>query len=196
MSSSHAARVRSIVAAARNDVHTEDSVFKAVRAVVEKMSPTLPSLIKRGDKVLVKVNMGCTGMREPELRYTSHPTYVQAIIECLLDCGAKVMFGDDVSRVAKHVNRLWASTGMTTVAARTGAQLVDFVTAGGREVRGFLPYPRTHFITNLAFEADAIINAANCRSLLYVGLSGAIKNMFGTVLGTRKGRLHGLFPDI
>jgi uncharacterized protein (DUF362 family)/ferredoxin len=140
--------------------------------------------------------MGCSGLREPEMRYTSHPTYVQAIIECLLDCGAKVMFGDDVSRAAKHVHRLWASTGMVDVASRTGAQLVDFVSAGGREVRGLLSYPRTHFITNLVYEADVIVNAASCRSLADVVLSGAIKNMFGTVLGRRKRQLHALFPDI
>ncbi len=140
--------------------------------------------------------MGCTGVRSPEMRYTSHPFYVEAIIECLQDCGARVIFGDDVSRAARYIQGLWASTGMLDVANRTGAKLVDFVSCGGREVRGRLSYPRTHFVSNWVFEADAVVNAANCRSLSDVVMSGAIKNMFGTVLGTRKGQLHGMFPDI
>jgi uncharacterized protein (DUF362 family) len=76
-----------------------------------------------------------------------------------------------------------------------GARLVDFIQAGGREVRGFLRFPKTHLITNLVLDADVIVNAANCRSLAKVTLSGAIKNMFGTVLGVRKTKSHSLFPD-
>lgn len=161
----------------------------AIRNVVEHLSPPLPTLIGRSDKVLVKVNMGCSGVRSPELRYTSHPAYVEAIIGVLQDCGTKVIFGDDVSRDPRHIPRLWSATGMSDVAKRTGARLVDFISAGGREVRGSLLYPRTHFITNLVFEADAIVNAANCRSLSPVVMSGAIKNMFGVVLGRRKRNL-------
>src|SRR5712692_2407413 len=85
--------------------------------------------------------------------------------------------------------------GMSGVAKRTGARLADFVQAGAREVRGFLRFPKTYLITNLVFDADLIVNAANCRSLSKVVLSGAIKNMFGAMLGLRKLRIHQLFPD-
>ncbi len=158
------------------------------------LEPKLSSLVKHGDRVFLKVNMGCSGYRQPEERYTSHPAYVQAIIESLADCGARVTFGDDVSRTA-HYERIWQRTGMSDVARRTGARLVDFVQAGGREVRGFLQFPRSHLVTNLAFDADVIVNAASSRSLSPVILSGAVKNMFGTVLGLRKLRIHKLFPD-
>jgi uncharacterized protein (DUF362 family)/ferredoxin len=189
-------RPKSIVAAGISPAHTPEHVSAGIRNAIENLSPSLSSLVARGDKVLVKVNMGCSGARSPELRYTSHPAYVEAIIRCLQDCGADVTFGDDVSRAPRHIDRLWKETGMTEVARRTGAKLADFIAAGGREVRGFLLYPRTHFITNLAFEADVIVNAANCRSLADVVMSGAIKNMFGLLLGRRKRQLHALFPDI
>ena len=182
------------VSAAHNYTHQRETVAAAVRLVVDNLDPPLASLVKRGDHVLVKVNMGCTSFRDPGERYTSHPAYVEAIIECLLDCGAHVTFGDDVSRTAQY-ERIWNKTGMTEVAKRTGARLVDFVQAGGREVRGFLRFPRTHLITNLVFDCDLVVNAANCRSLSTVVLSGAIKNMFGVMLGRRKMRIHQLFPD-
>jgi uncharacterized protein (DUF362 family)/Pyruvate/2-oxoacid:ferredoxin oxidoreductase delta subunit len=182
------------VSAARNETHEQESVGVAVRSVVEHLDPPLSSVVRAGDRVLVKVNMGCHGFRDPTERMTSHPAYVQAIIECLLDCGARVTFGDDVARSAQF-EWIWRKTGMTDVASRTGAQLADFVQAGGREVRGFLQFPRTHLITNLVFDADVIVNAASCRSLPTVVLSGAIKNMFGVMLGVRKQRIHNLFPN-
>ena len=187
-------RPLTFVSTAQNDSHTREVIAAAVRSVVDHLEPPLTSLIRHGDRVLVKVNMGCTGFRIPEERFTSHPAYVEAIIECLLDCGAHVTFGDDVARSAQY-ERIWQKTGMSDVAKRTGASLVDFVEAGGREVRGFLRFPRTYLLTNLVFDADVIVNAANLRSLATTMLSGAIKNMFGTMLGTRKLRIHQLFSN-
>jgi len=187
-------RPSACVSAAQNDCHAREVVSAAVRSVVDHLEPPLSSLIRRGDRVLVKANMGCSGFRNPEDRVTSHPAYLEAIIECLLDCGARVTFGDDVARTAQY-QRIWHKTGMSEVAKRTGARLADFVQAGGREVRGFLQFPKTYLITNLVFDADVIVNAANCRSLSKVVLSGAIKNMFGAMLGLRKLRIHQLFFD-
>ncbi len=187
-------RPSAFVSAAQNDCHAREVVSAAVRSVVDHLEPPLSSLIRRGDRVLVKANMGCSGFRNPEDRVTSHPAYLEAIIECLLDCGARVTFGDDVARTVQY-QHIWHKTGMSGVAKRTGARLADFVQAGAREVRGFLRFPKTYLITNLVFDADLIVNAANCRSLSKVVLSGAIKNMFGAMLGLRKLRIHQLFPD-
>jgi uncharacterized protein (DUF362 family)/Pyruvate/2-oxoacid:ferredoxin oxidoreductase delta subunit len=184
----------SVVSAAHNESHAPEATATAIRSVVEHLDPSLSSFIRRGDHVLVKVNMGCAGFRDPGERFTSHPAYVEAIIECLLDCGARVTFGDDVARTAQY-ERIWDKTGMSEVAGRTGARLVDFVQAGGRETSGFLRFPRAHLITNLVFDADVVVNAANGRSLSTVVLSGAVKNMFGVMLGLRKARIHALFPD-
>ena len=163
-------RPSACVSAAQNDCHAREVVSAAVRSVVDHLEPPLSSLIRRGDRVLVKANMGCSGFRDPQERVTSHPAYLEAIIECLLDCGARVTFGDDVARTAQY-QRIWHTTGMSEVAKRTGAHLADFVQAGGREVRGFLQFPKTYLITNLVFDADVIVNAANCRSLSKVVLS-------------------------
>ncbi len=185
---------KSIVSAARNENHTCSSVAKALRNLIDHLDVPLPSIVKRGDHVLIKVNMGCSGARDPGLRLTTHPTVAQAIIESLLDCGAVVSFGDDVSRSGKHSLSIYERTGMSEVAKRTGAKLIDFVAAGAREVRGGLLYPRSYLVTNAYFEADVVVNAASCRSgPVVVGMSGAIKNMFGCVVGLRKQLIHDLF---
>jgi uncharacterized protein (DUF362 family)/NAD-dependent dihydropyrimidine dehydrogenase PreA subunit len=166
-----------------------------MRHLLDHLSPSLSAIVARGDRVLVKVNMGCSGGRDPKDRVTTHPRVVEALINALLDCGAHVSFGDDVARAGKHYEQIYRATGMLDVAKRTGASLVDFVAAGGREVRGGLFYPRKYLVTNAYFEADVVINAASCRSHAGVGMSGAIKNMFGCVLGLRKQSIHNLFPN-
>ena len=182
------------VAAAENNSYDLGTVRKAVRQAVDSLGPSPLDFIRRGDKVLIKVNMGCSGLRDPALRQTTHPTIARAMIETLIDCGARVYFGDDVARSGKHSNAIHVSTGMADVAAATGATLVDFVTCGAREVRSGLLYPSSYLVTNAYFDADLVINAANCRSgPSIVGMSGAIKNMFGCVVGRRKLHLHNLF---
>ncbi len=185
---------RSVVSAARSDAHEFRSVDKAIRNIIENSSPQLCSIVRRGCRVLVKVNMGCTGARQPEARLTTHPLMVEAIIHALHDCGAIVSFGDDAARAGKHYEAIYRATGMLDVAKRTGATLVDFVAAGAREIRGGLLYPRKYLVTNAYFDSDVVINAASCRSHVGLGLSGAIKNMFGCIVGLRKQLIHGLFP--
>ena len=56
-------------------------------------------------------------------------------------------------------------------------------------------YPRHYFVSNAYFQADVVINLANLRSHADVVLSGAIKNMFGMVIGKRKAFIHHLFRN-
>jgi uncharacterized protein (DUF362 family)/NAD-dependent dihydropyrimidine dehydrogenase PreA subunit len=151
-------------------------------------------VIKNKTRVLVKVNMGCSGVRQPEKRLGTHPVVLEAIVRALLDCGATVSFGDDVARAGRYSEHIYRTTGMLDVAKRTGAALVDFVALGAREVRGRLACPRHYLITNAYFDADVVINAASCRSHVGIGMSGAVKNMFGCVIGSRKQLIHNLFP--
>lgn len=183
------------VAVARNCAYTSESVHAAVRELRARLDPPLPDLVRPGMRVFVKVNLGCGGLRRPEERYSSHPLMVEAVIRALQECGAEVRFGDDVSRV-RRPETLWSSTGMVEVARHTGAALVDLLLEGGREVPTHLLYPRTHFIANAILDADLVVNLANCRSLTPVVMSGAVKNMFGCVVGPeRRSRMHAIFPE-
>jgi uncharacterized protein (DUF362 family)/ferredoxin len=186
---------KGIVAGALSNSHSTPAMVLSVRRLLDSLSPPLTSLVKPTDRVLIKVNMACSGLRAPSDRVTTHPTFVAEMIRALRDCRAKVSLGDDVARVGKHCEEIWRKTGMWDVAQQTGSELVDFVTVGAREVRGSLLYPRKYLVTNAYFDTDVVINAANCRSHPNIVLSGAIKNMFGFVIGKRKALMHHLFWD-
>lgn len=182
------------VSAARNESYDRSSVRRALRDSLDTLQPPLPTIARPGHRVLVKVNLGCSGSRSPANRLTTHPSVAEAIIEALLDCGARVSFGDDVSRAGQYCEAVYKATGMAEVADRTGATLVDFVAAGAREIPSTLSFPSRYLVTNAYFESDAVVNAANCRSgPVIVGMSAAIKNMFGCVVGRRKQHIHDLF---
>src|SRR5689334_19493828 len=108
-----------IVAAVRNDSYSRASMGAAITNLIANVVPSLPSLIRHGDRALVKVSMGCSGLRSPSDRVTTHPILVEAIIRALQDCGAQVCFGDDVARVGKHCRELWIATEMQRVADAT-----------------------------------------------------------------------------
>jgi uncharacterized protein (DUF362 family)/Pyruvate/2-oxoacid:ferredoxin oxidoreductase delta subunit len=186
--------ITATVAVATSTSYSPRSVTRCIRSLLDSLGPAIYGRIRRGDRVFVKINLGCSGAREPEQRLTTHPVLIESLITFLIDCGASVVFGDDVARAGKHVEQIYQKTGMRAVASRTGAQLVDFVSAGAREVRGRLMLPRRYLVTNVYFEADRIINLANCRSHVGITLSGAMKNMFGCVVGLRKAMIHNMFP--
>src|SRR5688500_7643624 len=85
---------RVVVAAAESLTYERKAMARAVRQMLDGLEPPLHRLVHRGDRVIVKVNMGRSGARRPEERYTSHPLYVEALLEALLDCGGHVAFGD------------------------------------------------------------------------------------------------------
>ena len=149
------------IAAVLNTTHDRRAVETAVRGLAGQLQPALPALVKRGDRVLVKVNLGPPGGRRPEDRFTSHPAYMEAVIRVLLDCGARVYFGDDVDRTGRHCQSIWRATGAWEVARRTRATLVDFAAYGARERRGRLWFPRHYLVSNAYLESDVVINAAN-----------------------------------
>jgi len=185
----------STVFAVRHEAYEFATTQRAVADLVSALQPTLATLFKKGNRVLVKVNMGCTGARGPGDRYTTHPLIAECVIRALQEFGGIVSFGDDVARSGRHAEQIWRTTRMREVAERTGATLVDFVTTGAREVRGSMFYPRRYFVSNAFYEADVVINLANLRSHADVVLSGAIKNMFGMVVGKRKALIHHLFRN-
>ncbi|RJP81394.1 MAG: DUF362 domain-containing protein [Candidatus Zixiibacteriota bacterium] len=148
------------------------------------------SLIRPGDRVLLKPNM--LSAREPERAVTTHPEIITAIGEVVLDCRGKVVLGDSPGGAARHLERYWEKTGVELAARRLGVRPVSFEEAG---IRSF-PAPEGHIsISRVALEADLIINLPKLKTHLLTRMTGAVKNMFGTVPGFRKGDIHSRAPS-
>ncbi len=157
-------------------------------------SEKLPSIVEsalslgnfsRGQKVLVKANM--LAARPPERCVTSHPAVVELICRGLLDLGCRPLIGD--SPGIEPFGSVARVSGLGEVGRRLGVPVEEL---GDSTVCPPSPL-RVHRRLELArqaLEADAIVNVPKLKTHCQMQLSLAVKNLFGTVVGTRKAQWH------
>ncbi len=130
--------------------------------------------------------------KEPERAVTTHPEIIAAIGEIVLDCRGKVVLGDSPAGSPKNLQKHWDVTGINQVARRLGIEPVSFEDGG---IKSFTAPGGFVSISHLAFEVDGIINLPKLKTHMLTRMTGAVKNMFGTVPGFRKSYLHSLAPE-
>ena len=149
--------------------------------------------VKPGMKIIIKPNL--VSFKKPDAAATTHPALLEALVEMLLARGADVTIGD--SPGGPHspplLNRVYAATGMDRL-EKLGAKLnrnmnektVDF--PEGKVLKNFT-------YTEYLDEADAIIDFCKLKSHGMLGMSAAVKNLFGTIPGLKKPEVHYKFQN-
>lgn len=168
---------------------------EAVKPALEEAVNAVNGLdfIKSGMKIIIKPNL--VSFKKPDAAATTHPALLEALVEMLLARGADVTIGD--SPGGPHslplLNRVYAATGMDRV-EKLGAKLnrnmnektVDF--PEGKVLKNFT-------YTEYLDEADAIIDFCKLKSHGMLGMSAAVKNLFGTIPGLKKPEVHYKFQN-
>ncbi len=144
----------------------------------------LDRFVRPGQRVLIKPNL--LAGKSPDKAVTTHPELVRAVIEAVQRAGATPLVGDSPGiGTAVAVAR---SCGILEVCARTGAEFVPFeetttISLGEGSLQRLE-------IARAVLEADAIINLPKLKTHQMMGLTCAVKNLYGVVVGMRKIRLH------
>lgn len=148
----------------------------------------LESMIRRGDRVLLKPNL--LFGRPPEQAITTHPGVVEATARMALDLGAKVFIGDSPpilsAQYAIH------KCGIEDVVRRLGLQIVEFKkpTLTGWRSQTFTQGIATPPISGVLQNMDFVLNLPKLKSHQQMALTGAVKNLFGCVIARRKALWH------
>lgn len=157
------------------------------RALEEALAPLggMEAFIKPGEKVMVKPNL--LRASPPERAVTTHPHLVEAVVEMVLDIGAKPFIADSPSLGP------WAlvvkKTGLLKVSERTGVPLVNLKDPVNlRTPQGF--FFRILELAKEVFECDKVINLPKLKTHSMTVMTMAIKNLFGCVPGHRKASWH------
>lgn len=182
--------------------HYDVAVVRCKTYNVEAVKPALEEavnavngldFVKSGMKIIIKPNL--VSFKKPDAAATTHPALLEALVEMLLARGADVTIGD--SPGGPHslplLNRVYAATGMDRV-EKLGAKLnrnmnektVDF--PEGKVLKNFT-------YTEYLDEADAIIDFCKLKSHGMLGMSAAVKNLFGTIPGLKKPEVHYKFQN-
>lgn len=168
---------------------------EAVKPALEEALNAVNGLdfVMPGMKIIIKPNL--VSFKKPDAAATTHPALLEALVEMLLAHGADVTIGD--SPGGPHslplLNRVYAATGMDRL-EKLGAKLnrnmnektVDF--PEGKVLKNFT-------YTEYLDEADAIIDFCKLKSHGMLGMSAAVKNLFGTIPGLKKPEVHYKFQN-
>ena len=177
--------MNSQVSIVRCDDYSYDNVRTAVKTSFDHLGG-LTRYVRKGQTVLIKPNL--LSAKDPSRAVTTHPSVVRAVVEEVQKLGAVPLLGDCPGGVDRGVRRVWENTKLSEVAGQTGAKLLAFESEG--------VYPRTthegktYYIAKPVLDADLVISLAKLKTHTLTLMTGAVKNMFGSIPGFRKGEYH------
>jgi uncharacterized protein (DUF362 family)/Pyruvate/2-oxoacid:ferredoxin oxidoreductase delta subunit len=173
------------VSIVRCDDYTYSNVQTAVKTCFDHLGG-LERFVKKDQRVLIKPNL--LSAKDPSRAITTHPAVVRAVTELVQKLGAVPILGDSPGGVDRGIRRVWENTKLSEVAEQTGAKLVAFESAGvyGKTT----PEGKTYYIARPVIDADVIISLAKLKTHTLTLMTCAVKNMFGSIPGFRKGKYH------
>ncbi|MBP2676452.1 MAG: hypothetical protein H6Q84_3292, partial [Deltaproteobacteria bacterium] len=167
------------------------SLVKTLGGIPEALAESLDLIgglsrfVRRGDRVLLKPNLNgeecCTDK-----------ALAEAMVRLLSDFGAgKIFFAESTFGNAEMTDTFFEQTGYAELARRYGIPLYNLNRSEAVEVEvkeplafGKLPIARE------VFEADRIVNLPNMKVHYATGITLALKNMKGLLVGGAKRRCH------
>src|SRR5210317_918813 len=144
----------------------------------------IENFVKPGQKVLIKPNL--LAGKSPEKAVTTHPEIVRQVILLVQSTGAVVTVGD--SPGLGKPESVARKCGVYKVVEETGARFADFEESVPVKF-GSGTFHRLE-VAREALDTDIIINLPKLKTHQMMGYTGAVKNLFGLVVGMRKVRLH------
>lgn len=167
--------------------YDEESVYTSIKKLLELAPP--PSV--QGKIILIKPNI--LSPKKAEAAICTHPVVVGATVKCFLELGAaQVLVGESPATAPSTFAA--KATGMYEQVVKNGGKWVDFnaeisVTATNAKLAHSFSFAS-------AFkEADLIVSVAKLKSHQLMSYTGAMKNLFGLVVGLKKAQMHYRFPD-
>lgn len=181
---------RSTVAVVRCATYDTELVYQALSRGVALLGGT-ERFVMPGENLLLKPNL--LAGDPPERAVTTHPSVLAGCARLFRDAGAAVQFGD--SPGLEGPARAASRAGFTEVAARSGAQFVDFSSGSPMENPDSELIPRFP-VAQPVHECDALVNLPKMKTHQLVRITGAVKNLYGCIPGRQKALYHVQFRDV
>lgn len=178
-----------------NIVKCKDYSEQNVVEAFDKLVPLIGGLdwVKPQMKIAIKANM--VTFLKPESAATTHPALLCELVKRLTEKGAEVVVGDSPGGIynSLYVNRVYSVTGIDEIKKYGGRLNENFgqknaIFENGKVLKEF-PY------TSYLDDADVIINFCKLKTHGMMGMSAAVKNLFGTIPGTKKPEFHYKYPN-
>ena len=164
-----------------------DDVLKCVKRMMELLPP--PDV--KGKTVLLKPNI--LYPKKPELAVGTHPVVVGAVVKAFLERGAeKVMVGESPAIANSYTAA--KLTGMLDQVVYNGGEWADFHESVTVACPDGLSAKQFEFARQFE-EADILVSLSKLKTHQLMSYTGAMKNLFGLVIGLDKAQKHYQFPN-
>ncbi len=176
---------------------TEYDVSKIKKGILASLSELggLEKYVKPKQKVILKVNLLTS--KKPELAATTHPAFVEALIEIFKENENEVIIADSPGGpfLDAYIKRVYKSTGMTQIAKNQDIALNRDYSSYDIFNNDSKLYKKMK-LCSFVKDADHIISVSKMKTHSFMTFTGAVKNMFGVVPGLSKANLHLQYPDM
>ncbi len=162
--------------------YNSEKVFAAVKRSVDLLGG-IEHFVRPGTKVLLKPNL--LSARVPEDAVDTHPEVVRAVVRLVRLAGAEPVIGDSPAGYGANIEDIFTKSGMRKVSEEEGVELIKLTSS---KVVDEIP------ISRQILDYDCVISIPKFKTHVITVLTGAIKNMYGSVVGMHKPHLHSLAP--
>ena len=164
----------------------DDYDFEKVLTCIKTMLELVPSPDVRGKTVLLKPNI--LYPKAPELAVCTHPVVVGAAVRAFKELGAARVIAGESPAIAGSATAAKA-TGMYEQVINNGGEWADF------KEHVSVPCLDGKVVKNLDFarqflEADIVVSLSKLKSHQLMAYTGAMKNLFGLMIGLEKAGCH------
>lgn len=175
----------------RCNSYEEPEVDAAIKTALKELGG-IGAFVKPGQKVLLKVSllMGAA----PEKAITTHPALVKSVVKEVLAAGGLAFIGDLPGNALIDMEEAFEISGLKKVADETGAHLTTLKNSGVEVARLANKYVKEVTLSREVLEADVVISLPKLKTHAMTLITGAIKNLYGAVLGFNKSKYHLLAP--
>ncbi len=164
-------------------------VLLAMRACLRPFGG-MQAFVREGQTVLLKPNL--LGAFPVERAVTTHPSVLRAAAVLAQEAGGKVIVGDSpgVGDPAKCARK----AGLLDVVDELGLQFANFTDTCVVEESDNL-VARRLTLAKAVEDADVIISLPKLKTHAQMTFTGALKNQFGLIVGTKKAQYHYRLQD-
>lgn len=172
--------------------------YKNVKKSIENSINNIGGIekyINKGETVLLKLNL--LMKKKPEEATTTHPTFVKALAEILIEYGAKVIIGDSPGGPfnERALKGIYKYCGIEEIANEVGAEL-NFNTNSVEVKNEKGKILKNMEVAEMVTSVDKVISVSKLKTHGMMLFTGAVKNMFGIIPGLRKAEYHFKMPKI
>ena len=166
-----------------------------VKAAMESLMAECDGLdwVQPGMRIGIKLNL-CSA-KKPESAAVTHYALASELTRMLVERGADVVLGDSPGGPFNHayLQHIYDVTGMDACCREGGELNFNFETVTVKNPDGVSvkEYTCCKWIT----ECDAVISFCKLKSHGMMGMTGAVKNIYGVIPGTIKSEYHYLHTD-